>query len=221
MKKINNNSNPEILVLWSAVCKENHSLFELPELPYKDDALEPYMSARTISYHYGKHFRTYVNNLNNLIKDTEFEKMSMEDIVKKSDGGIFNNAAQSLNHNQFFMQLTPHKPGNTEPKGKLGKAIEKNFGSLAEFKEKFTAAGKSLFGSGWVWLVCDETGKMEILQTSNADTPVKAGKFPLLTMDVWEHTYYLDSQNDRAKYIENFWNILNWDYIENLFDKCC
>ncbi|MDR0363399.1 MAG: superoxide dismutase [Fe] [Bacteroidales bacterium] len=187
-------------------------MFELPELPYNHDALAPYISKETIEYHYGKHHATYVNNLNNLIKGADFEKMTLEEIIKKSQGGIFNNAAQVWNHTFYWNGLSPN--GGGEPKGKLAKEIEKEFGSFEEFKEKFSAAAATLFGSGWAWLVKDREGKLKIIQTSNAENPITKGEKPLLTCDVWEHAYYIDKRNARPKYIEDFWNLVNWEFVE-------
>lgn len=182
--------------------------FELPELPYQLDALEPYISKRTLEFHYGKHHQAYVNNVNKLIKDTSFEYSSLEDIIKRADGGIYNNGAQVFNHSFYFEALSPN--GGGEPLGYLGEAINKNFGSFEKFKDEFTRAGLTLFGSGWVWLVKTPDDTLEIMAMGNAGNPLRDGNIPLLTMDVWEHAYYLDTQNARGKYIENFWNIVNW-----------
>ena len=182
--------------------------FELPELPFELDALEPYISKKTLEFHYGKHHQAYVNNVNKLIKDTSFEYSSLEDIIKKSDGGIYNNGAQVFNHTFYFEALS--RNGGGEPLGYLGEAINKNFGSFEKFKEEFTQAGLTLFGSGWVWLVKTPDDTLEIMSMSNAGNPLREDYIPLLTMDVWEHAYYLDTQNARGKYIENFWNIVNW-----------
>jgi Fe-Mn family superoxide dismutase len=184
---------------------------ELPPLPYAKNALEPHISAETIEYHYGKHHQTYVTNLNNLIKGTEFEPMSLEDIVKKSSGGVFNNAAQVWNHTFYWNCLSP--TGGGEPKAALADAITKAFGSFAAFKEKFSSSAVTNFGSGWTWLVKAPDGALEILNTSNAATPLTGDKQPLLTCDVWEHAYYIDYRNARAKYVEVFWNLVNWDFV--------
>ncbi|HOG20594.1 MAG TPA: superoxide dismutase [Salinivirgaceae bacterium] len=185
---------------------------KLPELPYAKNALEPHISQKTLEFHHGKHHQTYVNNLNNLIKGTEFEQMSLLDIIKKSSGGIFNNAAQVWNHTFYFEQLssTPKK----SPSGTLENLINSSFGSLEKFKAEFDKAAATLFGSGWAWLVKDDKGKLSILQTSNAETPIRTGTKCLMVIDVWEHAYYLDTQNARPKYIENFWNVLDWKVIE-------
>lgn len=185
--------------------------FELPALPYAHNALEPYISAKTIEYHYGKHHQAYVNNVNNLIKGTEFENATLEEIVMKSSGGIFNNGAQVWNHTFYFMQFNPE--GNHEPKGALKAAFEAKWSSFDAFKEEFTKAAATLFGSGWAWLVKNQAGELEIVQTSNAGCPLRDGKTPLLTCDVWEHAYYIDKQNLRPKYIEDFWKIVDWDII--------
>lgn len=186
-------------------------MINLPELPWKPDALEPYISANTISFHYGKHHQAYVNNLNNLVKGTEFENSSLEDIIMKSNGGIFNNAAQVYNHTFYWESLMPDAP--QKPEGKLLEIIEKEFGSYEEFKTKFSQAAATLFGSGWAWLVVNKEGKLEIVQTGNAENPLTKGMTPLLTCDVWEHAYYLDVQNRRPDYIGNFFKIINWNKV--------
>ena len=183
---------------------------KLPELPYAMDALEPHISRETLEYHYGKHHKTYVDNLNKLIPGTEFEKLSLEEIIKKSSGGIFNNAAQIWNHSFYWNCLSP-KGG--EPGGDLGDAIKKSFGSIDEFKQKFSQTAITTFGSGWGWLVKNAAGDLEIISTSNAGCPLTEGKTPLLTCDVWEHAYYIDYRNARPKYVETFWKIVNWDFV--------
>lgn len=185
--------------------------FELPELPYEKNALEPYISEKTLEFHYGKHHQAYVNKVNDQSKGTEFENASLEEIVKKAEGGVFNNGAQVWNHTFYFMQFSPN--GVREPLGELKDAIENKFGSFEKFKEEFSNAAATLFGSGWAWLVKDENGDLEILQTANAGNPLRDSKTPLLTCDVWEHAYYLDKQNARPKYIEDFWNVLDWNVI--------
>jgi superoxide dismutase, Fe-Mn family len=189
--------------------------FSLPELPYAGNALEPIISARTIEFHYGKHHQAYVTNLNNLVPGTEFEHMSLEEIIKKSSGGIFNNAAQIWNHTFYWEGFAPNAGG--EPKGQIAEAINKSFGSFAQFKELFTKACATLFGSGWAWLVKKEDGSLEIVQESNAGNPMKNGLKPILTCDVWEHAYYLDYQNRRPDYINAFWTLVSWDVIEKRF----
>ncbi|WP_131778291.1 superoxide dismutase [Fe] [Legionella bozemanae] len=184
--------------------------FTLPELPYAKNALEPHISSETLEYHYGKHHQTYVNNLNKLIPGTEFESMKLEEIIKKSKGGMFNNAAQVWNHTFYWHCLSPN--GGGEPKGKLADAINKHFGSFSEFKEQFTQTAISTFGSGWAWLVQDNTGALKIISTSNAGTPMTEDLNALLTCDVWEHAYYIDYRNARPDYISAFWKLVNWDF---------
>ncbi len=189
--------------------------FELPKLPYAKNALEPYISEKTLDYHYGKHHQAYVTNVNNLIKGTEFENATLEEIIAKANGGIFNNGAQVWNHSFYFMQFSPD--GCDEPKDELKAAIEAKFGSTETFKEQFSKAAATLFGAGWAWLVVDENGELEIVQTSNAGNPLKVNMKPILTCDVWEHAYYIDKQNARPKYIEDFWKILDWKVISERF----
>ena len=184
---------------------------KLPPLPFSDDALEPVISKETIEYHYGKHHQTYVTNLNKLIVGTEFENLPLEEIIKKSSGAIFNNAAQVYNHTFYWNCLAPKAGG--EPAGKLAEAINETFGSFADFKEKFTATAVGTFGSGWAWLVKNAQGKLEIISTSNAGTPMTEGKTALLTCDVWEHAYYIDYRNGRAGYVDKFWDLVNWDFV--------
>ncbi|HPR33145.1 MAG TPA: superoxide dismutase [Prolixibacteraceae bacterium] len=191
--------------------------FELPKLPYGPDALEPFISRKTLEFHHGKHHQAYVNNLNNLIAGTEFEHASLEEIVKKSTGGIFNNGAQVWNHTFYFEQFNPN--GCDEPRGELKDAIEKDFGSFESFKEQFSKAAATLFGSGWAWLVVSSDGKLEIVQTSNAGNPLTENKKPILTCDVWEHAYYIDKQNLRPKYIEDFWKIIDWKIIAERYGQ--
>lgn len=184
---------------------------KLPELPYAQDALAPEISAETLEYHYGKHHKAYVDNLNKLILDTEFEKLPLEDIIRKASGGIFNNAAQVWNHAFYWNCLLPK--GSSTPVGDLADAINKTFGSVEQFKEKFTSAAVTLFGSGWAWLVKNPDGSLAIEASSNAGNPLKDGKKALLTCDVWEHAYYIDYRNARAKYLDAFWNLVNWEFI--------
>ncbi|HMV39276.1 superoxide dismutase [Plasticicumulans sp.] len=183
---------------------------ELPALPYAKDALQPHISAETLEYHYGKHHNAYVTNLNNLIKGTDFETLSLEDIVLKSSGGIFNNAAQVWNHTFYWNCLSPN--GGGEPAGALADAINAKFGSFAAFKEEFSKCAVGTFGSGWAWLVKNADGSVELMSTSNAGTPMTSGKTALLTCDVWEHAYYIDYRNLRPKYVEAFWNLVNWEF---------
>jgi Fe-Mn family superoxide dismutase len=183
---------------------------ELPALPYPRDALAPHISAETIDYHYGKHHQAYVTNLNNLIKGTEFETMDLVSIIRKAQGGMFNNAAQIWNHTFYWNSLSPK--GGGEPSGKLGDAIKKAFGGFAQFKDDFSKLAAGTFGSGWAWLVQRADGSLGIVSTSNAATPITGADRPLLTCDVWEHAYYIDYRNARPKYIEAFWNLVNWDF---------
>lgn len=185
--------------------------FELPKLPYALNALEPVISQKTLEFHYGKHHQAYVNNLNNLVPGTRFENASLETIIKEADGGIFNNGAQVWNHTFFFHSLAPN--AGVEPSGALADAIKKDFGSFADFKEKFSKAAVTLFGSGWAWLVKNEAGKLEIVQESNAGNPLRKGLIPILTCDVWEHAYYLDYQNRRPDFVESFWKLVDWKTV--------
>jgi Fe-Mn family superoxide dismutase len=187
-------------------------LFTLPALPYTAEALAPTMSQETLNFHHGKHHLAYVNNLNNLVKGTRYETMDLEAIVRESDGAIFNNAAQVWNHTFFFEQF---KTTGCEAKGNVRTAIEKKWGSFDAFKTEFNNAGATLFGSGWVWLVKDANGNLEIVKESNAGNPLTKGLKPLLTFDVWEHAYYLDYQNRRADYLNALWNIIDWKVIES------
>ncbi len=184
---------------------------ELPPLPWAPDALEPYISKQTIEFHYGKHHQGYVNNLNNLIPGTVFENANLEEIILKAEGGIFNNGAQVWNHTFYWHCLSPK--GGGEPKGELAEAIKRDFGSFEVFREKFSVAAATLFGSGWAWLVKSSEGKLEIIQESNAGNPLRYGKTPLLTCDVWEHAYYLDKQNRRPDYITDFWKLVDWEAV--------
>lgn len=189
-------------------------LFTLVALPYAPEALEPVISRETIEYHYGKHLQTYVDNLNRLVAGTEFESMPLEQIVANAQGALFNNAGQVLNHNLYFTQFSPVKTDNHTPKGAILEAINRDFGSFEAFKAEFEQKGVSLFGSGWVWLAADKDGKLVITQESNAGNPVTKGLKPLLTMDVWEHAYYIDYRNRRAEHLKSLWQIINWDEVE-------
>jgi Fe-Mn family superoxide dismutase len=184
---------------------------ELPALPYARDALAPVISQETIEFHYGKHHQTYVTNLNNLIPGTEYEAMSLEDIIMKSSGGVFNNAAQVWNHTFYWNCLSPN--GGGEPSGPLGAAISAKYGSFGEFKKQFSQSAATNFGSGWTWLVKNADGSVEIMNTANAGTPMTSGKQALLTVDVWEHAYYVDYRNARVKYLEEIWNIIDWSAV--------
>eukprot|EP01029_Cantina_marsupialis_P031660 TRINITY_DN9187_c0_g1_i1.p1 TRINITY_DN9187_c0_g1~~TRINITY_DN9187_c0_g1_i1.p1 ORF type:complete len:193 (-),score=42.68 TRINITY_DN9187_c0_g1_i1:241-819(-) len=183
---------------------------ELMKLPYELDALEPLMSKETLEFHYGKHHQTYVTKLNGLIKDTKYEDLPLEDIIKDSEGGVFNNSAQVFNHDFFWQSLTP---GGSEIPSEVEDALTKTFGSVDKFKEEFTNTAVNHFGSGWAWLVKDASGKLEIVATANAATPITEGLTPLLTCDVWEHAYYIDTRNARPAYLENFWKLVNWDFV--------
>ena len=189
--------------------------FELPALPYALDALVPHISKETLEYHYGKHHMTYVTNLNNLVKDTEFANKSLEDIIMTAKGPIFNNAAQIWNHTFYWHSMSPN--GGGKPTGKLLAAIERDFGSFDKFKEDFSKITIGTFGSGWGWLVKDADGKLSVVSTSNAGTPLTEGKTPLLTCDVWEHAYYIDYRNLRAKYVDAFWALVNWEFAAKNF----
>jgi superoxide dismutase, Fe-Mn family len=189
--------------------------FKLPELPYTLDALEPNISKKTLEFHYGKHHQTYVTNLNNLIAGTEFEQADLETIVKNADGGIFNNGAQVWNHTFYFMSLSPN--GGGAPGGALADAINRDFASFEKFKEAFSQAAATLFGSGWAWLVKKADGSLEIIKESNAGNPVRNGLTPILTCDVWEHAYYLDYQNKRPDYIKGFWEVIDWKVVGERF----
>lgn len=182
----------------------------MPQLPYAAEALAPHMSKETIDYHYGKHLQTYVDNLNRLIEGTPFEQMTLEDIVKKSEGALFNNAAQTWNHAFFFLSFTPTP---TPMPQDLSDILAKEFGSVENFKDEFTKASLGLFGSGWVWLSIDQAGKLHISAESNAGNPLKHDLTPLLCIDVWEHSYYIDYRNRRADYIKEFWQIVDWNKV--------
>jgi Fe-Mn family superoxide dismutase len=186
---------------------------QLPELPYAKDALAPHISAETLEYHYGKHHQTYVTNLNNLIPGTEFENLSLEDIVRKSSGGVFNNAAQIWNHTFYWYGLAPNSTSLVrKPSGELASAIDAKWGSFDEFRKAFTQCAVGTFGSGWAWLVKKPDGGLDLVSTSNAATPLTTDNKPLLTCDVWEHAYYIDYRNSRPNYLEAFWKLVNWDF---------
>ena len=184
---------------------------QLPPLPYAQNALAPYISAETLEYHYGKHHKAYVDNINKLIAGTDFQAMTLEEIIRRASGPVQNNAAQVWNHTFYWNCLAPNAGG--EPTGEVAAAITKNFESFSQFQEKFTAAATTLFGSGWVWLVKNNSGGISIESTSNAGNPVRDGRKPLLTCDVWEHAYYIDYRNARAKYVEAFWKLVNWGFV--------
>jgi len=183
---------------------------QLPPLPYALDALQPHISKETLEFHYGKHHQAYVTNLNNLVKGSEFENARLEEIIRKSSGGMFNNAAQVWNHTFYWNCLSPRAGG--EPKGPLAEAISRKFGSFGAFKEAFSKSAVGNFGSGWTWLVKKADGAVDIVNTSNAATPLTGPDKPLLTCDVWEHAYYVDYRNRRPDYVAAFWNLVNWDF---------
>lgn len=186
-------------------------IHELPKLPYKLDALKPHISEETLDFHYGKHHQAYVNNLNNLVPGTEFAEADLESIIKKADGGIFNNAAQVWNHTFYFNSFSTDGP--REASGALADAIADSFGSFKNMKEEFNKAAATLFGAGWAWLALDSDGKLQIVKESNAGNPLRAGLKPIMTCDVWEHAYYIDYRNKRPDYLKSFWEILDWDIV--------
>jgi len=208
---INNENNNNEMYINNDNKNTEAMKFEMPKLPYATNALEPVISQQTIELHYGKHLQTYVNNLNNLVPGTKFENSDLISIVKESDGAIFNNAGQVLNHDIYFSSFAPNSGG--EPKGKLADAIKSQWGSFENFKKEFSDAAVALFGSGWAWLAKDATGKLSIEKETNAGNPVTKGLTPILGFDVWEHSYYLDYQNRRADHIKELWNIINWDAV--------
>ncbi|MBU1189007.1 MAG: superoxide dismutase [Fe] [Gammaproteobacteria bacterium] len=189
--------------------------FELPPLPYAKDALEPHISAETLDYHYGKHHQTYVTNLNNMVAGTDDAGKSLEDIIRSSSGGLFNNAAQVWNHTFYWHCLSPQ--GGGEPGGALADTITSRFGSFAQFKEAFSKTAITTFGSGWAWLVKKPDGSLDLASTSNAQSPLTGDDKPLLTCDVWEHAYYIDYRNARPQYVEAFWHLVNWDFVSEQF----
>jgi Fe-Mn family superoxide dismutase len=209
------NDNDLFTTLWIINQYSTTMPFELPKLPYAPDSLQPFISARTFEFHYGKHHQAYVTNLNNLVPGTRFENATLEQIIKEAEGGIFNNGAQVWNHTFYFGSFSPSGPH--EPVGKLNDAINSTFGSFTAFKEQFAKSAATLFGSGWAWLVKDADGKLQITQESNAGNPLRKGLTPILTCDVWEHAYYLDYQNKRPDYIQAFWNIVDWNVVGKRF----
>lgn len=189
--------------------------FILPDLPYRPNALEPAISQQTIEYHYGKHLQTYINNLNKLIEGTEWENAELAEIVRTSEGAVFNNAAQVWNHTFYFESFSPE--GGGEPVGALRSAILTRWGSFSAFKEEMNKAALGLFGSGWVWLVSDRKGHLSIMSESNAGNPLTKGYIPLLTFDVWEHAYYIDYRNQRADHLMHIWGVIDWKLIEQRY----
>lgn len=191
-------------------------MIDLPKFPFAENALEPFISTETIQYHYGKHHKGYVNKLNELIKGTEFDKMSLSAIIRGSDGAIFNNAAQVFNHTFYWKCLSGSK---SAPTGKLLEKINNDFGSVDALKEEFVQKGTTLFGSGWVWLVREHKGQLMVEQTSNAHTPLSSNLIPLFVCDVWEHAYYIDYRNARPAYLESFWEHINWEFASQTYEK--
>ena len=187
--------------------------FSLPPLPYEMNALEPHISSETLEFHYGKHHQTYVNNLNGLVEGTDNASKSLEEIIMSSDGGLFNNAAQVWNHTFYWNCMGPNGGGN--PTGSVADAINQAFGSFDNFKDQFSKSAATNFGSGWTWLVKNSSGGVEIQNTSNAECPMTSGNKAVLTIDVWEHAYYVDKRNARPAYIESWWNLVNWDYVNS------
>lgn len=191
--------------------------FTLPELPYKKDALIPHMSLETLEFHYGKHHNAYVVNLNNLIKDSAHQNKSLEEIIRSSEGPVFNNAAQIWNHTFFWHSLSPN--GGGAPKGAVLDLINAGWGDFETFKAEFTKSAISNFGAGWTWLVKNKDGKLAIINTSNAQTPITTDLIPILTVDIWEHAYYIDYRNERPKFINAFWALVNWDFANTNLSK--
>lgn len=190
----------------------------LPNLPFEKNALEPYISAETLEYHHGKHHAGYVKKYNALVAGTKYETMPLLDVIKSTTGPIFNNGAQAFNHDFYWKCLTPKK---TKPSWKLERALTESFGGVAEFVKIFTDSAINLFGSGWTWLVIDEEGKLNVENGFNAQTPIQFGRHPLLVCDVWEHAYYIDTRNERAKYVENFWHVVNWEFVSENYEQKC
>jgi Fe-Mn family superoxide dismutase len=200
----------------SSVTTDRKAQHALPELPYALDALEPRISAETLEFHWGKHHRGYVSKLNELIEGTEFGELGLEEIVRRASGAIFNNAAQAWNHAFYWQCLAPDSRQRLS--GKLAKAIDTRFGSLDAFKDHFAQVGIDTFGSGWVWLTLDRDGSISVSSTGNAGTPIRTHGVPLLTCDVWEHAYYIDYRNERLKYVQAFWELVNWDFVNRTYE---
>jgi superoxide dismutase, Fe-Mn family len=215
--KINRAKGKGIVCLWplNARCS---MAFKLPPLPYELDALSPYISRETLEFHYGKHHRTYVDKLNKLIEENpKYRQKELEEIILGSDGPVFNNAAQVWNHTFQWNCMAPRTP--EKPGGAIAEALKQKFGSFEKFKEEFTEKAVSLFGSGYVWLVRNEQGVLSVEQTKDADNPLTKGQQAILTCDVWEHAYYIDRRNDRAKYLEAFWKVVHWDFVESQLEE--
>lgn len=192
--------------------------FELPMLPFEKDALMPVMSVETLEFHYGKHHRAYVEKLNQLVRGTEVEKLPLEELIRKASGPVFNNAAQVWNHTFFWNCLVPQKKAQAHPpSGALKDAFHQTFGSVEKFQTEFESAATNQFGSGWAWLVKTVQGSLAIRATSNAENPIKQGEVPLLTCDVWEHAYYIDYRNERARFVKSVWNLVNWNFVQENF----
>lgn len=206
------------LTLFGAGALSAQTKHLLPALPYAENALEPVMSRETIQYHHGKHVQAYVDNLNKLIPGTAYADASLEEIVRSADGGIFNNGAQILNHTLFFDTFAPEARAQKQPAGKLAEAIVRDFGSFDNFKKEFTRSASGIFGSGWAWLASDTSGKLHIIPLSNAGNPLRDGYTPLLGIDVWEHSYYIDYRNSRAGYLDNLWRIIDWETVEKRYE---
>lgn len=204
-----------VVIAGAGVAQISHKKFELMKLPYALNALEPVISAETMSLHHGKHLNAYVTNLNKLIAGTKFEQMELEEIVATSEGALFNNAGQTLNHNLYFTQFSPD--GGGKPVGNLSRAIDSQWGSFDKFKEEFTKSATALFGSGWVWLSKDAAGKLYITQEPNGGNPVARGLIPVLGLDVWEHAYYVDYRNNRAAHLDAVWNIIDWSVLDKRY----
>ena len=185
---------------------------ELPDLPYAVNALEPHISAETLEFHHGKHHRAYVTKLNELVAGTEYERLPLEEVVRRASGAIFNNAAQAWNHGFYWNCLSP--TGGGVPTGEIAQAIDARWGSFDKFKQELTQSAVTNFGSGWTWLVKNEQGQLEVLNTANAGTPLTGGKTPILTIDVWEHAYYIDYRNVRPQYVEAYWQLVNWEFAK-------
>lgn len=203
----------------TAATSDSISVFRLPELPYEMSALAPNISEETLRYHYGKHLQTYINNVNKMIEGTRFAPMSLVEIVRQADGQLYNNAAQVLNHNLYFLTFAPASVAKHTPEGPLAAAIKRDFGSFEAMKVQLAKAATSLFGSGWVWLAENKNGNLVILSESNAGNPLRHGLTPLLGIDVWEHAYYIDYRNDRAQSIDQLWDVIDWQVVEDRYGK--
>lgn len=206
-----------LIPLESTFLEREEPMFKLPELPYALNALEPHISKETLDFHYGKHHKTYVDKLNELVPGTPFAKASLEDIIREAEGAIFNNGAQVWNHTFYWNCLSPN--GGGEPSGGLMNELLSSFKSFRNFREQFEEAGKTLFGSGWIWLVKKKDGSLAIENSKDADNPLRHGQTPILTCDVWEHAYYIDYRNARDKYLTHFWNLVEWEFVEKQLES--